>query len=407
VEYDSERATIEGDRLHQPSAIKAEEEVPPTPTAWLLVAMWIAVYIAMNISQGGFRSEMGPLGPGIISGEVAHEFGALTAIDVASGQIWRTITATFIHLSLLHLICNLTCLVSFGRILNSWYGGPQFFALYLVIAALGNGFAVAGRYLFKSGLNIPCAGGSSVMFGLIALMAVVGWRSKTRFGDYVRREMVGKLIVFGVIIGLVGRDILDNFGHAGGALAGALVGLSHKQLIRYWDRKPARILGFGFSTLVVAACLVCQWRVGRVEYQAQRVRESQEQLAAKVKRAVLVRLWGELIDRITIRYNQMGQIILNGRGPYRSDPTRPFRLDIKSALSQLDNLRGEATPGGDESRYHQWHDLAESAIKTQPNAEEIREFQKFSRSLLSALLEESKQLPKIEIKVAPKAERAR
>ena len=217
--------------------------------------MWVAVYVAMNVVQGGFRWEMGPLGPGVILSPIADEFGSLTAREVATGQVWRTITATFVHLSLIHLACNLSCLIACGRLLNSWYGGPQFFCLYLAIAAVGNGLAVAGRYLLRGGLDTPCAGGSSVMFGFIALIAVVGWRSKTRFGDYVRREMVTKLFFFGVVIGIVGRNVLDNYGHAGGAIAGALAGFLHRPLVRWYDRRIARVVAFVAAAGIVVACV--------------------------------------------------------------------------------------------------------------------------------------------------------
>lgn len=382
-------------------------ELTPTPTTWLLVGMWVVVYLAMTIYQGGFRSGMGSLGPGVIATPVAHEFGALRAREVISGEVWRTITATFIHLSLLHLVCNLSCLIAFGRVLDSWYGGPQFFAVYLAIAALGNGFAVVGRYFLKSGLDTTCAGGSSVMFGLIALMAVVGWRARTRFGDFIRRKMVGKLIIFGLIMGFVGRNVLDNYGHAGGALAGAIVGLGHKRLIAWWDRTAARWIACGISALVMLACVVFQAKAGRSEYLDRMALEKVKETQTLARRAVLFRLLADNVTLISLRYAQMGQLIQTGRGPYKTDPTIPFRHDIGVALNLLDRLPELGTPGGDPERFSKWHEMAVIAVKKQPNKAEVLEFRRLSRSLQQDIADEMRGLPSVVIKPqtvpAPKA----
>jgi rhomboid protease GluP len=345
----------------------------------------------MVIVQGSFKSSIGPLGPGAIDSSVAFEFGALTARSVAAGQVWRTITATFIHLSLLHLICNLTCLVAFGRLLNYWYGGPQFFAIYLLIAALGNGFAVAGRYIFKASLDNPCAGGSSVMFGLIALIAVVGWRSKTRFGDYVRRQMVGKLVFFGLIMGIVGRNILDNYGHAGGALAGALVGFSHKQLIQLWDRRAARWTALVISTLVVASCVWFQWKAGRTQYVARQTQEL-------AKKAMALRLQADAINVINLRYDQMISIITQAKGPFKTNPLIPYRREIENHLRFLSSFAEAGVPGNDGVLYGVWMALAQAAVKQQPTSDEMREFRRLAVRLRVAIRAELKQLPTVTIK---------
>ena len=359
-----------------------ESEAPAwTPTTWILVCMWIAVYVGMTIVQGGFRSEMGSLGPGVISTGVAKEFGSLTAREVASGQVWRTITATFVHLSLLHLVCNLACLISFGRLLNSWYGGPQFVCLYLVIAALGNGLAVAGRYLLRGSVDIPCAGGSSVMFGFLALIAVVGWRSRTRFGDYVRHQMVGKLFFFGVCIGIVGRNVLDNYGHAGGAIAGALAGFGHRALVRWFDRPIAWAIGFVLSAIVIVGCVGAQWNAGRAIYLQERARSLPELVVQ--------------VDRVFFRHSQVAAILERAPGPYWTDPTIPFRRDIGAALAQIDTYRDLGVPGGNRARYSRWRELAQSAADHFPSGAEIQEFRGLHKALRMQLRDDLEHLPKV------------
>ncbi len=373
------RATL-ADPASVPAAGEPEEPTR-TPTTWILVGMWIAVYVGMTIVQGGFRSEMGSLGPGVVSSAVANEFGSLTARQVASGQIWRTVTATFVHLSLLHLACNLSCLISFGRLLNSWYGGPQFVCLYLAIAALGNGLAVAGRYLLHGSVDVPCAGGSSVMFGFLSLIAVVGWRSRTRFGDYVRNQMVGKLFFFGLCIGIVGRNVLDNYGHAGGAIAGALAGFGHRALIRWFDRPIAWAVGFVLSGIVIVACIAAQWNAGHSIYLQERA-------------TFLPELVGQ-VDRVFIRHSQVAAIMEQARGPFRTDPTIPFRRDLGAALLQIDAYRDLGVPGGNRARFTRWRKLAQDAANRLPAQPEIQEFRALHTALRLQLRDELERLPKV------------
>ncbi len=342
---------------------------------WALVAAWVGVYVAMMIVQGRFDTRFGKLGPGVIDTRVAHEFGAMIPNDVIRGEVWRTITATFIHFSLLHLIFNLTALISIGRVLESWYGATQFLLVYLVIGAAGNGLAVAGRYTLGGRLDVPCAGGSSVMFGLIALIAVVGWRSRTRFGDYVRRQMVGKLILFGVVIGVVGRNTLDNYGHAGGAIAGAAVGFTHRYLIRLWDRRSVIIAAGLASSLILIACVSAQWRVGHREFMARKVED-------RIKRERLTQLMAGGVKRVVDNYNLMAQIIEKARGPFLKDPTARPRVEIVAGLLEIGQTAEIGVPGGDAARYSRWRQLALLGANRQPPASEISEFRALSRWLV-------------------------
>jgi len=103
---------------------------------------------------------------------------------------------------------------------------------------------------------VHSAGGSTVVLGLVALCAVVGWRSKTRIGDYLRSQMTGVLIFTAILGQLV--SIIDNWGHAGGALVGALVGMTHRILIRTAHR-PASYGAGGLAAALIVASWTAQW----------------------------------------------------------------------------------------------------------------------------------------------------
>lgn len=46
-----------------------------------------------------------------INPQVLLDYGAIQDILVQKGQVWRLLTATFLHMNLLHVVMNLICFV--------------------------------------------------------------------------------------------------------------------------------------------------------------------------------------------------------------------------------------------------------------------------------------------------------
>lgn len=235
--------------------IREFRESPATVT---LCASWIVIFLWMAYIQGGLVNWA-------ILSPTARGFGHLTVRDVMAGQVWRTLTATFLHFHVLHLGINLFGLFQLGRVLESWYGSGPFLAVYVIIGVVGNGIAVGLKYVllgwfptvaaFRDG---PSGGGSSVLCGLIGMLAVVGWRSRTRLGSQVKTEMIG-VLAFTAALGLL-IPIIDNFGHLGGAIAGALLGLAHKFFLRSYERPAAKVVLGSIATVAIAAAATLQIR---------------------------------------------------------------------------------------------------------------------------------------------------
>jgi hypothetical protein len=118
-----------------------------------------------------------------------------------------------------------------------------------------------------------------VILGLVALCAVVGWRSRTRIGAFLRSQMVGLLIATAVLGQMV--PIIDNWGHAGGALAGAAIGFTHRILIRTPKRPVAKWLG-SLAVLLLAASGAAQIHDNRIEARASRLASAHTRLQTLV-----------------------------------------------------------------------------------------------------------------------------
>ncbi|WP_435009742.1 rhomboid family intramembrane serine protease [Tundrisphaera lichenicola] len=263
-----------------------------------LAASWVLVFALCQVVQLQHReipvtSSVGPLPVAL---PVAHRFGDMTWSEVRRGEPWRLVTATFVHYSLLHLGMNTLSLIMLGRLIEPWYGPGPFLGICLTIGGLGNltgGLlrqliamarpwvisSAAGRHwpglydrFFHVGpdgpSDIPSGGGSTIILGLIGLAAVVGWRSRTRIGSYLSKQMI-TLLGFTAILGVAFFNLIDNYGHTGGAIVGAALGFVHRPILRAVERKSIRRLSWFAVGALMTVCLAAGVRDDRAEQSVQ------------------------------------------------------------------------------------------------------------------------------------------
>ncbi len=289
------------------------QQIKSAPATALLCVLWVLVFALMAYTQGSVQVGRDWLSGGIGS-DISNEYGHLTCAQLLQGQLWRPLTATFIHYSLIHLGMNLIGLWLLGALLESWYGSAQLLGLYVVIGFFGNALAILGRLLVAELLHgritivdHPSGGGSSVICGMVALLAVAGWRMRSRFGSFLRRQMV-LVLVLTALMGVFIKNI-DNFGHAGGAIVGAVIGLAHSWLERNAERHRLRWVGT-LALFVLAAAFAGQFRADQVQARTARVQEQQLKQEVQVQGETLVRLL-----RLRACY-----LDLSRRGPSRAVP---------------------------------------------------------------------------------------
>lgn len=136
---------------------------------------------------------------------------------IAAGELWRLLTPALLHGNLLHLATNNYALNSLGPLVERVSGRARFISVYTIAAITGT----AASYAFT---KAPSVGASGAIFGLGGALAVFFYRHKKYFGrasDAVLASL-GQSLAINVAMGLVTANV-DNWGHAGGLLGGALV----------------------------------------------------------------------------------------------------------------------------------------------------------------------------------------
>lgn len=195
-------------------------------TMLLAVAM-LAMFVAEAI-YGINRSSSADLLE--ISRDSLLKLGANYGPLVLEGQVYRLLSAIFVHLDLLHLVGNLlSTLVLVSRIEHT-FGPLRTLTVFLVSGIAGNIFSLA----VDSGgfANTLKAGASTSLYGMIGVILgylIINWRGLELIGEVLRCTMVCLfmfMLLFVLLFtpgssGVVAE--VDNLGHLGGFLGGIWV----------------------------------------------------------------------------------------------------------------------------------------------------------------------------------------
>jgi rhomboid protease GluP len=134
------------------------------------------------------------------------------------GEIYRLLTAIFLHGGLAHLLFNAWSLYSLGIETERFYGTGRFLAVYFVAGLAGS---LASYALSPN----PSVGASGAIFGLIGALGVVYYLSRRLFGEFGQQQL-GMLITVLMINLFMGFSTprIDNFAHLGGLVGGLIAG---------------------------------------------------------------------------------------------------------------------------------------------------------------------------------------
>jgi len=177
---------------------------------------WVKVFLAVNVAVFAVMTLAG----GTEDPDVLMRFGASFAPLIVQGDVWRLITANFIHIGVLHLAFNTLALYSLGQEVEALFGSPRFIVAYLLTGLAGSIFSFG----LGSGSSLS-AGASTALFGLAGALIAFFARNRRHFGSIGVRHLnntVG-LVAVNLFIGFSVPGI-DNLGHLGGLIGGLILG---------------------------------------------------------------------------------------------------------------------------------------------------------------------------------------
>lgn len=148
-----------------------------------------------------------------------------------SFEVWRVVTAIFLHASVAHLILNLFALMLFGSILEKVIGGKRFLTVFFVSGIIGN---IVSLPFYSSAL-----GASGAIFGVFGCLIIL--RPMMVVWTYgMPMPMFAAGIVWAAIdvIGVFAPSNVGNIAHLSGLGAGLLFGALY--FSRFKERREGR-----------------------------------------------------------------------------------------------------------------------------------------------------------------------
>lgn len=132
---------------------------PLIPRGWSAVWILLAINIAMFLLTRRNPATLGSL--------------LFLAEEVLHGQVWRLLTACFLHADTGHLFGNMLGLYFFGNSVEAAWGRRRFTVAYLSFGVISNA-AIVVLYLLGWGpAGHPALGASGCVFGILAACAVL------------------------------------------------------------------------------------------------------------------------------------------------------------------------------------------------------------------------------------------
>jgi len=151
-------------------------------------------------------------------------------------QIWRFVTAIFLHGSVVHLLYNLFALLLFGLILEKLIGSRNFLIVFFASGIVGN---IIGVNFYQSSL-----GASGAIYGVIGCITIVNPMMMVwAFGLLVPMFVAAILWVAGDIMGVFGfggKDV-GYVAHLSGVIIGIVFGLVFRVLYVKKKNREERI----------------------------------------------------------------------------------------------------------------------------------------------------------------------
>lgn len=172
----------------------------------IIIAICIVMFVLMYLFGNG-SEDIGTL----------LNFGANLDVLVKEGEVYRLFTCMFLHIGLLHLLCNMYSLHIIGREIENLYGKTKFLIIYILSGICGSILSLAFSH------NTVSAGASGAIFGLLGALLYFGYYYRTYLGATIKSSVL-PVIIANLVIGFLSSGI-DNAAHIGGLVGGILVSM--------------------------------------------------------------------------------------------------------------------------------------------------------------------------------------
>ena len=210
--------------VSRPNSRERGWNILATPGTYALLAVNIAVFGWMVLHG------VSPRDPTI---DQLKYYGATnTELILFGHQWWRLLTATFVHVGLLHIATNMWCLWNLGLLGEPLLGPLGLIAVYLITGVAGNLLGLFANVIPPHDYTSVGAGASGAVFGIAGILIVLLSNKRLPIPAFELNRLRRSVIQFAVLNLIIGIGAnftsivrIDNHAHIGGFLSGLALGV--------------------------------------------------------------------------------------------------------------------------------------------------------------------------------------
>lgn len=218
--------------------------------SYILIACLVAVALCQFATDGGSSILLGGEHSVLLAGFDKQAF--------AHGEYWRILTGAALHGGIIHLGFNCYALYVLGKLIEV-LSNRAHLAIVFLLAAIGGG--LLSLYFMPDQTSVGASGG---IVGFLGYMAAYGFiRRKLLPPSFLKGMLfnIGFIALYGTLINLKSNDLgvaIDNYGHLGGLIVGAVYGFVQIPRDLYKDPrivgKTTEFVGLAALGLFIAVC---------------------------------------------------------------------------------------------------------------------------------------------------------
>lgn len=219
------------------------------PATYILIGINCAVYLLMTLRGVSWWAPTAQ--------DILHWGASRGANEILYGQWWRLLTATFVHVGIVHIGTNMWCLWNLGLLGEPLLGTFGMFAVYVLTGVAGN--------LLSSAVNpgVVGAGASGAVFGIAGVLILLLNSPHLPFPRAELQRLRKSVIYFAVINLAIGASTLlyaggikiDNMAHLGGFVSGLAIGVPLAPILGTGREPYLQRQRIVFSTVAVILAL--------------------------------------------------------------------------------------------------------------------------------------------------------
>lgn len=176
---------------------------------FILIAVNVAVYAWTSFLSGNVFE---------MSDSVLLQYGQFNPY-VLNGEVWRLLTAMFVHASIAHIVGNMLFLFIYGLRAENLFDLKEYLLIYFLSGFAGGILTFLLPLLFPSLIEfgIVSVGASGAIFGTLGAVAVYARRA---IGQSILSALMYVFLLFFINLG----PNVNYFAHLGGLAVGLLIG---------------------------------------------------------------------------------------------------------------------------------------------------------------------------------------